>query len=433
MKTIAKLRGETITPTPDRRFYILVFVAAFAVIVLRRPDAVLNPQFWAEDGTVFYADAYNKGIMIPLLSPHGGYLDTFPRLVAAFSQFFPLSWAPLLFNMSLFLIKGLLVCFILSTRFSHIIPALGLRLLLSFLYLALPNSWEANAGPLAGKTHLSLLAFMILSASPSIHPLWLFFDTGIILLSGLSGPFCIMLTPISALFWFFRRDRRSFILFMLIGICAVIQGTILITGTGRPQQLLGATPKLFIEILATQVFLGALIGEKGLHLIGQRAPELILHFSILYNLIVIAFGMLGLVTLINVMLRAPLELTLFVLYALLLFCAALLSPLGNLTDPIWPLMLIPGVGGRHWFIPVLAFTSVLVWLLRRSSSRISRMLASLAFVIMIAGIIMNWRYPAFKDLNFREHAHRFESARIGTQVTIPINPPGWSMVLTKHL
>lgn len=432
MKTIEKLRGESIRPNPDRRFYILVFVAAFAIMVLRRPDAILNPQFWAEDGTLLYADAYNKGIAISLLSPQGGYLDTFPRLIAGFTQFFPLSWAPLLFNMSLMMIKGLLVCFILSTRFSHAVPALGLRLLLAFLYLVLPNSWEVNAGLTHAKIHLALFAFVVLSAKPDSNRFWRIFDAGIILISGLSGPFCIMLTPIAALFWFFRRDRRFLILFMLIGVCAVIQGTFLMTSTGRPQQLLGATPKLFIEILTGQVFLGALIGERGLHFIGHRALELMSRFSILYNLLMIIFGILGLVSLINTLLRAPLELRLFILYALMLFCAALSSPLGNLTDPQWPLMLIPGVGGRYWFIPMLAFVSVLVWSLRKSGSRTSRALAVLAFVMMMTGIVFDWRYPAFKDLNFREHAYRFESAPVGTQATIPINPD-WSMVLTKHL
>lgn len=35
--------------------------------------------------------------------------------------------------------------------------------------------WEVNAGPLHGKTYLSLLALMILSASPGSHLLSLFF------------------------------------------------------------------------------------------------------------------------------------------------------------------------------------------------------------------------------------------------------------------
>lgn len=421
--TIVQHVKEGLPIGPGRRLYFVVIVIALAIIVLRRPDAILIPQFWAEDGMVFYADAYNEGMIMPLLSPHGGYLDTFPRLVAAFSQLFPLSWAPLLFNLAALLLRVLPVGLILSSRFCELIPDWKTRLFLSFLYLNLPNSWEINAGIISGKTHLSVLAFMILSVSPSSHLLWLFFDTGIVLLSGLSGPFCIILTPLSALFLLDRRDMRSLALFVLIGICAVIQGIFLMTGDARPQRALGATPELFVKILTTQVFLGALVGQKGLEL---------LRHARLHNVVVIIVALLGHLALINALVKAPLPLRLFVLYGLFIFCAALLSPLVNLTDPQWPLLLLPGVGGRYWFIPMLAFISVLVWSLRGEGSFISRRLAAFALAVMVLGIVLDWRYPAFKDLNFREHASRFESSHRGTQASIPLNPSGWSIILIKH-
>lgn len=432
MNTQEDLKEQNSPSCSGRRFFAFAMLAALAIIILRRPDAILNPQFWAEDGRVFYADAYNKGLIIPFYSPCGGYLDTFPRLIAAFSQLLPLSWAPLLFNLAALAVKVLPVGLVLSSRFCELIPDFRTRLFLAFLYLALPNSWEINAGPLHGKTYLSLLTFMILSASPGSKLISLFFDVGIVLLTGLSGPFCIVLAPIAAIFWLRRRDKRSLLLFVLIGICAIIQTTVLIAGPGRPQRLLGAAPKLFVEILVTQVFLGAMIGYKGLLLISQRVLLLISHFSTLYTLFMIVFSILGLVSLIRILLRSPLELRLFVLYGLLLFVAALFLPLGKPNEPQWPLLLIPGVGGRYWFIPMLAFISVLVWLSRRSASRLSKALAAAVFSIMIIGIILDWRHPAFKDFNFRELASRLESAPIGAQVTIPINPSGWSITLIKH-
>ena len=42
-------------------FHISVFLAAFLVVFSRRPDAILNAQFWAEDGKFWYADAYHFG------------------------------------------------------------------------------------------------------------------------------------------------------------------------------------------------------------------------------------------------------------------------------------------------------------------------------------------------------------------------------------
>lgn len=404
--------------------FVFVFIGALTIIVMRRPDAILNPQFWAEDGAIFYADAYNGGL-ITLLSPlkSAGYVDIFPRLIAAFSQLFPVSWAPLLFNLTEISVRLLTVCLFLSSRFSEFVPDRRTRLFVSFLYLVLPNSWEVNASLAAIKFHFALLAFMVLSVRKADRPLHLFLDRIVILLSGLTGPFGILLTPIAAVFWIVRRERRSFELFMLLGVCTLIQCFFLL-GRTRAQLTLGATPELFFRILSTQIVLGSLIGQKGISL---------LYHAGFYNLVAIVFGILGVAALINALCKAPLELRLFVLFAFLTFCAALSFPLVNKTDPQWPLLLLPGVGGRYWFISILAFVSVLVWSLRRSSAFISRLLAGFALVIMIGGIILDWRYPAFKDLNFRGHASRFESASVGTQVTIPINPPGVSMVLIKHL
>ncbi len=47
--------------TVNWRFYLLIGLIAFAVLVSRQPDRLLNAQFWAEDGTIFYANAYNLG------------------------------------------------------------------------------------------------------------------------------------------------------------------------------------------------------------------------------------------------------------------------------------------------------------------------------------------------------------------------------------
>jgi hypothetical protein len=417
--------GKGLLTYSDWRFYVLVFAAALIIIVLRRPDAILNPQFWAEDGAVFYADTYHKGIMIPLLSPHGGYLDVFPRLVAAFSQFFPLSWAPLLFNFLGLTVKALPVVWILSSRFRELIPDVKTRLFLAFLYLIIPNSWEVDAGSLHGKIYLSLLAFMVLCSSADGRLKASVIDTGILLLSGLSGPFCFILAPVSALFWFFRRNRRSFALFAVLCLCALIQAIVFLSAaSSRPPRNLGASPYLFFKILGEQVFLGALIGQAGL--------EKLIRFPGLFNVTVMIFAAAGAAAYMYALLKAPLQLRLFILYASLLFCAALSSPLVNKTDPQWPLLLLPGVGGRYWFIPMLAFISVLVWLLRRASSRLSKVLATAAFAIMIMGIILDWRYPAFKDLDFKEHAYRFEAAPVGTRAMIPINPPGWSITLIRH-
>jgi hypothetical protein len=77
---------------------ILGACALFFAIVLfvRCPATILHPEFWAEDGVIWYSDAYTIG-WHSLFSPHTGYLQTISRLVALVAQGFPLQWAPGIF------------------------------------------------------------------------------------------------------------------------------------------------------------------------------------------------------------------------------------------------------------------------------------------------------------------------------------------------
>ena len=45
----------------DVALLVAVFLFACAVVIARRPDAVFHAQFFAEDGRIWFADAYNLG------------------------------------------------------------------------------------------------------------------------------------------------------------------------------------------------------------------------------------------------------------------------------------------------------------------------------------------------------------------------------------
>jgi hypothetical protein len=121
-------------------FYIASSALSFLILFSRRPDVITNPQFWAEDGRVWYADAYNHGLMYSLLTPEAGYFQTISRIVAVFAQVFPLAYAPLVFNLAAIFVKLIVVNFLLSSRFSRLIPDLRYRILIACIYLALPHS-----------------------------------------------------------------------------------------------------------------------------------------------------------------------------------------------------------------------------------------------------------------------------------------------------
>jgi hypothetical protein len=64
-------------------FHVIVFLSAFLLIFSRRPDAVLNAQFFAEDGQRWFADAYQMGFRCLLIPDQAGGISTlfpgFPR------------------------------------------------------------------------------------------------------------------------------------------------------------------------------------------------------------------------------------------------------------------------------------------------------------------------------------------------------------------
>src|SRR5262245_24303691 len=83
--------------TPWR--FIWVFLLILTILVMRRPDAVYNPQFWAEDATVFFKQAFETPAASTLVRPLGGYFHLVPRVVALVTVLAVRpEQAPLMFN-----------------------------------------------------------------------------------------------------------------------------------------------------------------------------------------------------------------------------------------------------------------------------------------------------------------------------------------------
>ena len=73
---------------------------------LRRPESLLNAQFWAEDGGVFFQQQLLHGFWRSLAQPYSGYIHVIPRLIAAVMSFLPVRSTPLGYNASALLIEA---------------------------------------------------------------------------------------------------------------------------------------------------------------------------------------------------------------------------------------------------------------------------------------------------------------------------------------
>jgi len=77
----------------------ILFAVSALGLFLRAPDALLNPQFIAEDSTTFFLGQLGRSLP-PLFVVVEGYWVFLDRLIAWYASFFPLTLVPLAYNLS---------------------------------------------------------------------------------------------------------------------------------------------------------------------------------------------------------------------------------------------------------------------------------------------------------------------------------------------
>jgi len=392
--------------------------------VLRRPDVVTNPQFWAEDGHFWFADAHNLGPWTSLIRPQDGYIQTLARLTGVVSLPFGLRAAPYVFNLVALIVQILPAFLVITSRFERAIPSRRVRFLLGAVYIAIPN-FEVHGNVTNAQWHLALLAFMILAAAPSRLRRWRVFDIGVLVLAGLSGPFVFLLAPVALVRWLLSRERRHLVPVAITAGLALVQGvTAVITISIRGHAPLGAGIAPALRILSDRVMVPALLGQENPALYTQGLRHGLL--------LAIAIAATGGALLIASLLRAPVELRLLNAFAFLSLLVALLTPRVSLTLPQWPLIAGTTAGARYLFLPVVAWMVTVVWGVSRLRPALRAPVGGVLAVVFCTGAIFHWQYPPYEDFRPATYARQYDEAPQGSRLEIPINPPGWTMSLTKH-
>src|SRR5262245_6238595 len=94
------------------------------IVFVRKPDAFLNPQLWAEDGSIFFAQQVVLGARAHLV-PYAGTFNEVPRLVASAAALLPHLYAPVVYNLAALVV-------LLALVFKLYSPRLGLSCPLPF-------------------------------------------------------------------------------------------------------------------------------------------------------------------------------------------------------------------------------------------------------------------------------------------------------------
>lgn len=408
-------------------FWTVAFLATLALVVSRRPDGITNPQFWAEDGKLWYAQAHAHGLAA-LALPAGGYLQSFSRLVAALSLAVDLRWAPLLFNATAAIVQTLPPLLLLSERFALALPDLRVRALAALLWIGAPNGFEIQSNVTNAQTHLALLALLLVLATPPRSAAGRACDVLLILLAGFSGPTCVLLVPVALLAWLHDRERWRLVLLATLLLPAGAQTVTYLTsgGRGREHTELGASVTTSLQIVGGQIVVAGTLGVDG-----YRALRWFRGW--IYPVGALVAGLAGVAFVARALWRSQsATLRLFVLFAALALAAGLASP-AIVHVPRWEGLRIPLAGGRYYAPPILAWLASLLWSACRDPDvRVKYASRAALAAVLLIGMPLDWRVAPRPDLDFAAHAARYEAARPGTVVRIPIPPGGWEMRLKKR-
>jgi hypothetical protein len=419
-------------------FWVLAIATTTALLILRRPDAVFHAQLWAEDGVVWFADAYNHGALRALFFARDGYLQVFPRLVSAIAVWVPLVHVPLVFNLCALAVEALPPLFLVSSRMRNL-GALPVRCVLALLYLVVPDSSEVHAIVTDSQSQLAVLACLVIIAEPPRSRWGRVFDVVALLLCALTTPMGMLVLAVAVartvLPLLVHRSanagtaspemRWRWVQASLLATCALAQITTLLTTAGaRLNTMLGASAAKFSRIVAGQIVLPVFLGSNRLDRLADDPSRVtLLAFAITIVTLLVCFYTL---------LDGSPELRCFIFFALLVLTAALTFPTVEPVQYQWDAFLVPGQGVRYWYIPRLAVMATLIWLLGRRRPLAIRALAGILVCVMAFSAVKYWRYPPFPDFHFESYVRTFEQLPPGATGEFRLNPGGpWIMRLVK--
>lgn len=378
-------------------------VAAAVMLVARKPWALLTPQLWAEDGSVFLTQNDAWGARA-ILAPFQGYLHLLPRLTAwAASQLVDVASWPMFYNLTALLVTVGLFARLASPRVN--LPGKP-WLILAFTLIAQTGEVLLNL------TNLQwLTAFFLILQLFTTRPVTLIersTDLVVLVVVGLTGPFSLLLLPLFVWQWWRDQNGDKLAVLVAVGACAVVQGGLILTHPIPPDPSLPPSHwPMLLAVLGSRLVVWPWLGST----IAAALPATAL----------ILVGCGGLLAVVGWSLRDDAVRTprLQVVMALAVLAVA---GLWRVRPDTWETANLDN-GDRYFFIPRVLLAWLVVWEFdcrRHIIALIARGLGLAA----IALVLPHYRLPAPPDYRWAE---RCDPIRRGVPAKIPTLPAGWTL------
>lgn len=396
---------------PVRWRYIALFlVAAASLLFLRRPDALLNPQLWAEDAIVFHAHANESGIA-SLVRPNAGYHHLAPRIVAYVASLLDPLHTPAIYNGAAAMLSLAIAAAILRARWPGGPPVAWLA---AASFVLVPHySHEIYLNLTNVQWMLVNYLVLVLICAPPVGRLATTLTTGAVIIAGLTSPSSAALVPLAAWRAWRSPTNPGRLVFSTLALTGLIQaittlraGQVTLPGTAGAH--LASGPVAWLEIFGYRVALETWLPPAAWPAHGHALAGALL-----------TIGLLA-VALWRGPDREPRRIlvTSFALFAII--SALRIRPyIAELSDAGW---------GDRYFVPLRIW---LMWAVALTLPLLAgrwRLLPWLALVALAIAAIPRYQGPIWTDKHW---AHYVPALRAGTPVAIPINP-SWIYYYPGH-
>ncbi len=417
------------------RGFVFAAGAIFLLLHLRRPDALNNPQFFAEDGVVFFHDQFLFGIREALWIPHGGYLLFIQRLTAWLGSCFPSVLAPAVYNVTALALSALCCAMFVLPVFRAVVRSDLLRFVIACLFAIALDSAELVGTITQIQWFLQIAGVLLLVrlfiGGGKPHYVWQVLEALLLLLLALSSPLLVLAVPM-ALLLMIRRKAVIQSLFLLAGV-AVQLVVYVQAGASRGQsavfQFHDLVRALFVYLAARPV-LSSVIGRPlAMQLCGKN--------TVLYAALAGLPVLIGLGLLWRKANRGTKAKILVCLYLALASGALALGARKMLRAE----ETITFGGERYFYLAACCFVLLAAIGIEVFLAKIPAWSKSLLLVLLFAGGIRgNFKVPPFFAMHwelYQDLLHDWYGELRGGQpveaIVIPINPPGWFLTLEGNL
>ena len=412
------------------------FALIFLVFWMRRPESLLHASFWAEDGWLFFRDQLTIGFWRALIQPYNGYLNTVNRLVAVLLSPLPFRWAPTAYSFSAILIQSVSCGAFFLPNFRWIISADSLRAACCVIVAAaIPASIELIGAVTNVHWYLTVLSLLLLviggqgTTKKAVEILC----TIVQVVIALSAPTTLLFIPFLA--WQVKSKPRWLKVRPAVHLAAFCLQVWIMVRFPMP----GPKPKLhfnklFLSSLTSGISRCVLAPSIGIRYLLHDPPVAV--FSKMAIALMLCVAALTWVTL-----RLRLSPRIWILLGALYVGggSVLMAMAGR--NLVQDFLTIDGIlhfpAPRYFWVGASMFIFGVAFAIDTVSPRMKTGLAvALLSAIFALGAVRNFGNPALNDFDWKDSAAKLEKWQAARQrhekvgaLSLPINPPGWAVVL----